>query len=48
MRLSRRADPQVRVRVAGIVVVHIQTSRVEIADINKVAIGRAPSLLLPL
>lgn len=47
MRLSGRNDAQVGIRVAGVVVVHVQTSRVEVADVDEVAVGRAPSYSFP-
>lgn len=46
MKLSRRTNPEIVIRVRGIPVVQVQPIRIEVTDIDEVAVRRAPSLLL--
>lgn len=40
MRLPRRADAQIRIRVAAIIVVDVQAVGIEVTDIDHVAVRR--------
>lgn len=48
MKLPGGTDAEIRIRFARLIVVHVQSRRVEFAYVDEIAVGRLPYLLLSL